>query len=407
MSIYYTFPECSDGGYYLVATANTMISWRDTYWTAPGGNAEQALGNNFRNNVWENTCGGSTQMKTLWRSTVGTDVGGCGEPNIPMGSQSSHFRVFVWISNYVTSGYQDESIVMGGNTCMFRVTSLPPGYTEHITIPESASPPPPPVPPLSPPPYSPGAGAIQDPHLSFANGAHADFRGSVDGIFNFLTYPRLSVNVRTQQSTFRLRDAIVNGTFLTEVSIVARSTNGYVQVQHSSNRANHENWGWTMVNGSCNAAAFYVLPHRTKHCGTDFKVDVDLSTSTVSFGRWTITMTTNRVYNHISGAAHRIDLKMNGPRSTTSHGIIGQSFNRDIKIEDGKRDVYPKSGTYETSAQAEGSIQGDYTMYQMPHAFATDFVYSKFNTEPVEHSNEIVESNVVAEVDDVPVMPGA
>ena len=157
MSTYYSFPDCTDGGFYLTVGTLQMMNWKNTYWSQPGN--QVSAGDNFRNNVWDNTCGGSTQMKTLWRSTVGTDVGGCGEPNIPIGTQSSHQRVFAWASNYVTSGYQDEATRSGlnhaGEPCMYRLSSLPPGYTNHVQIPSPASPPP--VPPLSPPPEIPSS----------------------------------------------------------------------------------------------------------------------------------------------------------------------------------------------------------------------------------------------------------
>ena len=45
-------------------------------------------------------------------------------------------------------------------------------------------------------------GTVGDPHLTFAYGGKADFRGIHDTAFNFLSVPSLSINVRTVERTF-------------------------------------------------------------------------------------------------------------------------------------------------------------------------------------------------------------
>lgn len=61
-----------------------------------------------------------------------------------------------------------------------------------------------------------------------------------------------------------------------------------------------------------------------------------------------------------------------------SHGILGQSFNRQIKVLHDRLDKYPHKGTFKTSAQAEGSIQGDYKMYAIssPLIITSNFLNS-------------------------------
>ena len=65
---------------------------------------------------------------------------------------------------------------------------------------------------------------FKDPHLSFAYGGTADFRGRHNALYNFLSTPRLSVNVRTEEALFQLHDGalMVNGTFLVEAHLVAK-----------------------------------------------------------------------------------------------------------------------------------------------------------------------------------------
>ena len=41
-----------------------------------------------------------------------------------------------------------------------------------------------------------------DPHITHANGGEFDFRGMHERIFNFLTAPNISVNVKTENRTF-------------------------------------------------------------------------------------------------------------------------------------------------------------------------------------------------------------
>lgn len=72
-----------------------------------------------------------------------------------------------------------------------------------------------------------------DPHLTLGHGGHADFRGRHGAIFNFLSARNLSINVRTTNASFYLRDNStgykeirVDGTFITEVYIVGRTSLG-------------------------------------------------------------------------------------------------------------------------------------------------------------------------------------
>ena len=52
------------------------------------------------------------------------------------------------------------------------------------------------------------ANVFKDPHLSFAYGGTADLRGRHNALYNFLSTPRLSVNVRTEEALFQLHDGM-------------------------------------------------------------------------------------------------------------------------------------------------------------------------------------------------------
>ena len=69
----------------------------------------------------------------------------------------------------------------------------------------------------------------QDPHLYFANGGTADFRGGNGQHYCLLSAPRLAINIKTEDATFQLKNLMsrggvvtVNGSFITEAHLVAR-----------------------------------------------------------------------------------------------------------------------------------------------------------------------------------------
>ena len=65
--------------------------------------------------------------------------------------------------------------------------------------------------------------APQDPHLSLPRGGRADFRGRDGQYYCFLSAPRLAINIKTEDATFRLYNLhdkggtlVVEGSFITE-----------------------------------------------------------------------------------------------------------------------------------------------------------------------------------------------
>ena len=71
----------------------------------------------------------------------------------------------------------------------------------------------------------PTANGVRDPHLHFAHGGSADFRGRHNALYNFLSAPGLALNVKTEESTFRLNGGklTVDGTWMTEAHVIAIS----------------------------------------------------------------------------------------------------------------------------------------------------------------------------------------
>ena len=68
------------------------------------------------------------------------------------------------------------------------------------------------------------AQVFRDPHINFAFGGSADLRGRHNALYNFLSAPGFSVNVKTEAAVFKMHGGAltINGTFLTEAHITAQ-----------------------------------------------------------------------------------------------------------------------------------------------------------------------------------------
>ena len=111
--------------------------------------------------------------------------------------------------------------------------------------------------PLFPPSPSQN-GAYQDPHLFFANGGRADFRGRNGVFYNFFSAPDLSVNVKVEDARFLLGNKVtVDGSFITEVHIVARvggAKRKFANVSFWASELNDQNWCACVSTSTCQSA---------------------------------------------------------------------------------------------------------------------------------------------------------
>ena len=156
----------------------------------------------------------------------------------------------------------------------------------------------------------------KDPHLHFAHGGRADFRGKDRQCYNFFSAPGLSVNVRIEVATHVLPSApghalTVHGSFITEAHVAAlvgpkrrdeppfpprplRPTppapccfrDQYFRGSAWASELNDGNWGWRFVNGTCGDGAgslhFKLGPGGKRSCA-DLSIAVHLSSVTF---RW-------------------------------------------------------------------------------------------------------------------------
>ena len=139
-----------------------------------------------------------------------------------------------------------------------------------------------------------------------------------------------------------------------------------------------------MVNGTCVGRPFRFGFHGHKAC-FDFKMSMDHSSATFELGNWTVKVHGSRSCKGclVAGPEHRLDIgftaRGDAPARDKPHGIVGQSYATPGLERHGKKDLYPFSGSYTTSAQAEGAIDGTASDYQVASPYATDFAFSRFN----------------------------
>jgi len=244
--------------------------------------------------------------------------------------------------------------------------------------------------------------ARRDPHLFFAHGGRADFRGRNGQLYNFFSMPAFSVNVRTEDATFVVRDGLlsVDGSFFTEMHIAAlvgwnvqpaagmqdgssrlRSGQKWANLSFWASELGEQNWGWRLVNGTCGGHKFKLGKGGYRRCES-LEMEVDMASATFSLANWTVSVQGNKVHGWVSGPRHRLDLafraKGQGAARYLPHGIVGQSFSTPTP-RFGKVDRYPASGHFVTTAMAEGAIDGVAADYEVASPFDTSFSFSRFN----------------------------
>ena len=177
----------------------------------------------------------------------------------------------------------------------------------------------------------------------------------------------------------------INGTFLTEAHITTQlSPQKLATASYWASELDPNNFGWSVVNGTCVGRPFRFGLHGHKAC-FDFKMSMDHSSATFELGNWTVKVHGSRSCKGclVAGPEHRLDIgftaRGDAPARDKPHGIVGQSYATPGLERHGKKDLYPFSGSYTTSAQAEGAIDGTASDYQVASPYATDFAFSRFN----------------------------
>jgi len=233
-----------------------------------------------------------------------------------------------------------------------------------------------------------------DPHLVLPGGGQADFRGTNNTLYSFVSAPGVAVNVRTNDADFHYKEGklLVHGSFLSEVHFNFDNT---WKLTFSALRMNQHNYAWNMVTSWCylNGTYRYREPvpinfglHGRASCG-EYRAVCGYSSMNLTHPDWEFRVASQPVYNWVSGPKHRVDLKFLPKRRVMAvHGIVGQGLIG--KPRSGKTDKYPtraelgkvpgKIDEFTTTAMAEGAIDGAAKDYVVSEPYATTFKYSKF-----------------------------
>ena len=222
--------------------------------------------------------------------------------------------------------------------------------------PEPPHPPSPPAPPPfspappSPPPLKPG-GLTGDPHLHFAHGGEADFRGEDGGIYAMLHHSGLAVNVLFEACAFFLSDLTlkVRGTFVTDIFVKAVTESGrIVRIEFTPNMP-----PTPLVYGIDGGKALQLRPGSPPVTLEDVSLWMTkgerAETLHVRTGGWAIDAAARLIWQTATPGKKQVDLSFAplrdplAPNAATGkvvapHGLIGQSFDGDNIAIDGKKD---------------------------------------------------------------------
>ena len=97
---------------------------------------------------------------------------------------------------------------------------------------------------------------------------------------------------------------------------------------------------------------------------------------------WVITVLRKPIYNSLTDNMNwRLDTRIKSKSKygiRNVHGIVGQTFQKDRKYAEGRKDNYSGKTYVKTTAQAEGVIDGTYTDYIINNVYKPDYKYSMF-----------------------------
>jgi len=231
-----------------------------------------------------------------------------------------------------------------------------------------------PPPPASP---QPSASIAGDPHMRGAHGETADFRGEHNAHFNLLSSRNFSLNALFQVIRYRATYSkrIINGSFVRAA---------FWTIRNIEDRTIHVEFRSTVATVRLGRRQFWVKHGAPPFVAGDVRVSVTgRRTVTVSNRRWRSSATSSWSYPHAYVLRLRVVIR---PLYDTSmdpvapHGILGQTYDRDLRPINGRRDNYRNfASQFTTAAQAEGALEGTAADYRVASAFATPWRFSRFD----------------------------
>ena len=287
-------------------------------------------------------------------------------------------------------------------------TATVPSCIEELTLPGFAPPsppppsPPPPSPPPSPPPVPPPVpppitvSVVADPHLAFAHGGRADFKGEHEAWYNFLSAKNVSLNLLFVHAEFKNPNRLVHGSHMAQLGMVVRTalTGNLFTIEFSASalpphkvvvRDGAGAMVKTVTHGSGSfVAENLIVSMREKRHGVLGAKGWRGAVMLVNTGWWLVEAASKAFPNAVLNRGKALlDVQLNplydaDHDSVAPHGLIGQSWDGDGVGFDGAQDDYTTTEVT-TAAMAEGAIEGTAADYEVEDKFATAFKYSRFD----------------------------
>ena len=227
----------------------------------------------------------------------------------------------------------------------------------------------------------------KDPHLAFARGGRADFRGRNGAYYCVPVHARPPDKRAHRGGQFKAsyRDALtVDGSFITEVhavALVGGEKHKLATASFWTSELNEFTTGPNMINGTCgDRGQFFLGTGGYKTC-EELEVAVKFSSAKFRVPGWTIKVAAAQsgVASAARSPARRVAARARGRGGAASDARPGRAVLwLGGSARDGKRDLYPSEGRFRTSAMAEGAIEGNAAMYELAGPLATEFPFSRF-----------------------------
>jgi len=260
------------------------------------------------------------------------------------------------------------------------------------------------MPPIVTPPNAATCTACLDPHLTFAHGGRADFKGKDKTWYPMLSARNMTFNAYFVHDDFKNLYKVVHGSAMKSTTWVMRTnaTGRVVTVEYNSTAGARSR---ALVRVSDTLADEWIY-----HGSKPFKLEnirVEMrerkltgvgkggwhgTALIVSDGRW-LTTVWNKPYPNAAANPGKSLLNIHlealydaDKDRVAPHGLIGQSYDGDGLATDGRKDDY-SANEVTTTAMAEGAIEGDASDYELRHRFATRFKYSRYDAEVAKHRN--------------------
>jgi len=233
--------------------------------------------------------------------------------------------------------------------------------------------------------------STKDPHLAFAHGGRADFKGLDRTWYNLVSAKNASFNVLFEHSDFNNKNRLVHGSAMTGLAAQFRSslTGSLVTVEFNASsvapyRAVVRQNGNVKYLAQGGEPSFKFENLQVSVSQKKYGTKGHGLALTVGDGRWECQAWSKPYPNPASNPGKALlDIKVSALYDAdhdivAPHGLIGQSYDGDTVAVDGAQDDYT-GREVTTKAMGEGAIEGDAADYAMADKFTTQFKYSRFD----------------------------